>query len=227
MKKNCTTFFTAFFFFSVFVGVSLAEGIWDYYEINAQYRGGVKKGFEQLGCGIAYFNVLADGKKQVIFHACVKHPQKRNSYYSFRVNFVYSSTPTSGKIEKEIYCWFDGFEAEHITQVKDMILFLAMMKDGSLFSSTEKEVMVNSVPVKVVSKLIKGGKRHEVSANRAGQPPIEGKFFSNVDPTKKIVLDKFHLRRDKISVSFVVVPFSKIQEKFQAKAPFDKVVFAK
>ncbi len=203
------------------------EGAWDYYEINAQYRGGMKKGFDQLGCGLAFYSQLGDGRKQVIFHACVKDPQKRDKYYAFRLNMVYSSSQNGGKVEQDVYSWFDGFDPRHQQQVKDMILFLAMVKDGTLVNASNKDIAINNTAATVKSVFVGGGKRHEYSTNRPGNPPIDGKFFSKVDGKKQLVLEKFHLRRGKVSVSFVCVPLAQIQGKFQSKTPFNKVVFAK
>lgn len=205
------------------------QGVWDFYEINAQYRGSMKKGFDDLGCALGFFTDTSEGK-QVILHACVKNPDskgKKKPYYSFRVNLIFTTTPTGANTVREIYSWFDGFEAEHEAQVKDQIIILALLKSGSLANTKKTVLRVNNSDMEIGSEFLGGGKRQEYTSKRKGNPPLDGKFFSKVDANKNLRLEKFHLRRDKISVSFVSVAPGALDGKFKVKEPFSKVVFGK
>lgn len=230
MKKNLVQKFS-YFLFVLFTLLSVEavwaqapEGTWSFFEINAQYRGGVKKGFDSLGCAIAFFP-KGGANRQVIMHACVKHPDKKNSYIAFRVNVEYSVQGNQVKTLKTQYSDFEGLDGNHTEQVKDMIIFLGLTRDGSLVDMEKGELNVNGTNLAIQSKFL--GKRHEFWVERPGKPPLDGKFFSKVDGEKSLTLDKFHLRRDKISVSFVTAPIEKIKERFLKKAPYDKWVFAK
>jgi len=227
VQKSKRLLFSVVAVFVLFTPELFAQaGMWDFFEINAQYRGGVKKGFEEMGCALAFYTTTSEGK-QVILHACVKHPQKKGAFYSFRVNLIYDETAAGITTKKEIYSWFDGFEPEHQRQIKDMILFLALIRSGAYSEAAGTPVKVNGTVLSVNAKFLGGGKRHECFTTRSGNPVLEGKFFSSADPAKKLSLNKFHLRREKISVSFVSVPVGKLKEKYQTKVPYNQVVFGK
>jgi hypothetical protein len=216
---------------ATFAGISPLQGAeqgkWEFFQINAQYRGTVKQAFEELGCGLAYFVDLADGRKQVFMHSCVKDPEKKGKYYSYRVNLVYSVNAGRIQTASEIYTWFEGFEPENQSQLKDMLLFLGLVKNGLFPTSGETMLQINQSQVKVGAKLLSGGKKAELEVLRPGKPPLEGKFFLDTEGPNLWRLSKYRFKRGKISVSFISVPLADIQQKFQTVAPFDKVVFGK
>ncbi|MBI3039584.1 hypothetical protein HYY75_11175 [bacterium] len=214
-------------FFSTFVYPSptWAAGTWDFFEINAQYRGGMKKSFQELGCGLAYFSDLQDGKKQVILHACVKHPEKKKTYYSMRLNLVYSVSDAGISIVSEPYAWFEAFDKDQEPQIKDMVLLLPIVKDGSFLRFGNGQIKINNTLVSVKIDSLKGGKNYEYNVLRPGKTPVEGKFFVDVDQGKSMSVKKFRFKRGKIVTSFVSVPLSQIEGKYKSVAPFNKVVF--
>ena len=203
-------------------------GVWDFFEINAQYRGGMKKGFDSLGCSLGYFANLGGGKHQVILHSCVQHPEHKKDFYAFRINLAFDAVNNTVTTTQEMYSWFDNFENQHQSQVKDIIILLGLLKNGLLGKETRKfTLQINQTNLEINSVMLSGGKRQEITTVRSGNPQLTGKFFLKVGADGVMALEKFHLRREKISVSFVTAPLAKIQEKFQNKSPYDKVVFAK
>jgi hypothetical protein len=92
--------------------IAPANEEWQFFRINAQYRGTVKKGFSSLGCGLAWFKDISPEKTQVIVHVSALHPEKRGQKYTFRVNMVLNCTPDTYSIDSEVYAQFNGIEGE-------------------------------------------------------------------------------------------------------------------
>lgn len=205
-----------------------AADSWESYEINAQYRGGVKQGFQDLGCAIAWFNELPDGERQIMMHASVKHPQKKGEFYSFRLNLSYVIKNNILEPRKEAYSWFEGFEPEHQSQVRDMVLFFAMVHEGLVPPTADGRLMVGRTTLTCKPFALTTGKKQELDVMRPGNPVLEGKFFLNPGSAGKVwAVEKFRFKREKISVSFVTAPLDKTQAKYQNVAPFKDIVFGK
>jgi len=200
---------------------------WDAFEINAQYRGGMKKGFSALGCAVARFADLGNGKREVDMHACVRDPEKKKTYYSFRAGMVYTSASGVVKTVSESYSWFDGFEKDHQSQVKDMMLLLATIKDGSILKENSGKAIINNKPIDLRGQMKRGGRAMELDVDRKGKPPLEGKFFLDAGTGSVWNVNKFRMKRGKISISFVGFPLAQIQQKYQSKTPYSRVVFGK
>lgn len=217
----------AMIFSGNFCGISFAaDGAWEYFEINAQYRGTVKKGFEQIGAALGYFTDLPDGKKQVIFHACVKHPEKKNSFYWFRTNMVFSVTKEAITTDSEIYSQFEGFDADEPSQIKDMVQLLTLLRTSAPFQAGAYSLRVNNTQMKLDSTFKAGGKKFEYNIIRPGKTVLEGKFFwQNLG--NQIAIEKFRFKRGKIVISFVSSTLEKVQGKYQTLEPYNKVVFGK
>lgn len=207
--------------------LALDAGDWDYFEINAQYRGGVKKGFESVGCALAYYAKLGQQKEQVIFHGCVQNPDKKNIFYVFQLNVVYQPLPDGAVSEKEIYGHFEGLKDENEKQVKDMIMLLPLLRGITHAQTKHVEFKVNQSVFPAAFQAVSGGRRLECTVSRGGKSPMDGKFFWQSASGGSVLLEKFHLRRGKISMSFVKTSLGAIQQKFQKRSPFDKVVFGK
>ena len=201
-----------------------APGSWEFFKINAQYRGSVKKGFSELGCAIGYFVDLGNMHRQVIFHACVRHPERKGEYYAFRVNLVYRIQGGAIVLAKEEYSTFQGLDPEHQEQIKDLILLLGEIRVGRSDLRGINALQINRTALKCNSAIKSGGRRWEFMVDRAGRPAVEGKFFLNLAQAGWD-LDKFRIKREKISISFVTVPGSEIKSQFGAVAPYNQWVF--
>lgn len=205
-----------------------AAGEWEAFEINAQYRGSVKQASERLGCAIGYFQGLGDGQSQVIFHACVQDPEKARSYYAFRVNETGRRADAVLNRTSEIYARFEGFEPSHQEAAKDFLLLLSELRRPDFEPKPADSIEINRVRMHLSSTTKERGKRREVTVTRPGKPPVEGKFFFQRPlPNAPWGLEKFRLKRGKVSVSFVVQRLDAIRAAYGVKSPFDAWVFAR
>ncbi|MGM0600956.1 MAG: hypothetical protein ACQETH_14190, partial [Candidatus Rifleibacteriota bacterium] len=102
-----------------------AEGscneVWQFYRINAQYRGMVKKSYRNIGCALAWFKELSKAHTQVIAHVCAVHPEKKGEIYSFRVNLVLNHGLDNIKVNKVFYQDFRGFDKNRQDQVQQLV----------------------------------------------------------------------------------------------------------
>ncbi|MBF0500174.1 MAG: hypothetical protein HQM09_08575 [Candidatus Riflebacteria bacterium] len=209
-----------------FAPVLSASDVWEAYEINAQYRGGVKQGFQELGCAVAWYNDLSPTEHQIMLHACVKHPKEKNQYYSFRLNMAYTVNKAGCIITRQSEAWFEKFEPDHQEQIKDMVMLMAMTHEGLLPASGNGIIRVGQTDLKINPASLTPGKKQELEVFRPGKTPLEGKFFLKPGTGgKPFAFEKFRFKREKISISFVTVPVLDIQKKYQSMAPFKDVVF--
>ena len=203
-------------------------GEWEAFEINAQYRGSLKQASERLGCAIGYFQGLGDGQNQVIFHACVQDPEKARTYYAFRVNETGRRSDAILCRTSEIYARFEGFEPSHQEAAKDFLLLLSELRRPDFEPKTADSIEINRIRMRLSSTTKDLGKRREVTVTRPGKPPVEGKFFFRRSiPNAPWDLEKFRLKRGKVSVSFVVRRLDAIRATYGVKSPFDAWVFAR
>lgn len=220
---TCIVFLLSFFLFKPALSFAQTQPQWEFFEINAQYRGTVKKGFEDLGCAIAFFKQIGQNERQVIFHACIRHPENQGKFFSVRINLVHSINENRFASLKEIYSWSEGFDKSHLVHISDLIIFLSaisMENHSEKFSDT---IEINGSEVSISGNAQQPGKRRELLVRRAGKPPLEGKFFYSSDNK----LEKFRFRRDKVVISFVVTPMEIMQSKYQHVSPWREVVFGK
>lgn len=66
----------------------LAAGFVEAYAVNAQYRGAVKKGFQDLGDGLMAYQTLDEGAFRVQARGRVRNPDD-GRIYAFRISEVY------------------------------------------------------------------------------------------------------------------------------------------
>ncbi|MBF0408899.1 MAG: hypothetical protein HQM10_16240 [Candidatus Riflebacteria bacterium] len=219
---------SVFLFQFYFPSASIAQADkWEGYEVNAQYRGGVKKGFQDIGCAVSFFKNLTPDSKQSFFHACVKHPEKRGVFYKIRLGLAYSFDKNGdSKILQEYYSSFEGFEADQYPQIRDMILLMGVVKDGLLSGTNKKDVQVGTSKILIQSDTMSSKTKRELVFISPGKKQLEGKFFLAADGAGKWNVEKFRLKRDKIVISFVGNPIAEIHTKYQKVDPFSTAVFA-
>ncbi len=205
-----------------------AAGEWEAFEINAQYRGSVKQASERLGCAIGYFQGLGDGQNQVIFHACVQDPEKARTYYAFRVNETGRRADAVISRTSEIYSRFEGFEPSHQEAAKDFLLLLSELRRSDFEPKPADSIEINRIRMHLSTTTKERGKKREVTVTRPGKPPVEGKFFFRRSvPNTPWGLEKFRLKRGKVSVSFVVQRLDAIRSSYGVKSPYDAWVFSR
>lgn len=203
-------------------------GEWEAFEISAQYRGGVKQAAERLGCAIGYFQGLGDGQNQVIFHACAKDPENAHKFYALRVNETGVRSASTLSKTSEIYSRFEGFGASHQSAAKDFLLLLSELRCLDFDPNTDDSIVINSVRMNISCAMKERGKKREVTVTRPGKPSVEGKFFfRRPAPNVRWGLEKFRLKRGKVSLSFVVQSLDRIRAMYSVKSPFDAWVFGR
>lgn len=201
-------------------------GNWHFFSINAQYRGGVKQGFQDLGCGTAFDTVVSGNERRIVFHACVSHPEKKGKYYAMRMDLCFNQAPGQITTTRNNYAWFnEDFPADQRDQVKDMVQLLPMIFSGELLASPVPAININRSQFQIQLLLAKNGRGGEMNLKLVGREPVEGKFFFERNPTGQFTLTKFRLKKGKISTSFVCTDQASITNRFSRLSPFDKLVF--
>ncbi len=201
-------------------------GNWHFFSINAQYRGGVKQGFKDLGCGTTFDTAMPGGERRVVFHACVSHPEKAKKYYAMRMDLCFKQEAASVTTTRKNYVWFnEDFPADQRDQVADMVQLLPMIFSGELVAKPVKTMQINQSQFQINLAMGKNGKSAEIEVRIQAGEPVEGKFFLERNAASGYDLTKFRLKKGKISTSFVCANQADIMGKYAKLPPFDKLVF--
>ncbi len=203
-----------------------AQQGWIAYEINAQYRGTVKKGFENLGGGMAQYIDLGGGKRQVVMRGCAAHPEKKNTFYSYRLNMGYAIAGSEVKTFSEGDATFQNFDVDEQRNLKNMVILVSMVQTGEVFPLLKGPFTINGSRIDVTGQLSKKGKTSELTLTHRGKPEMEGKFFLEEVAPNQYTISKFRLKRGKLVMSFVSTPTDKLVAEYKAKTPFNQVLFA-
>ncbi|MBF0542909.1 MAG: hypothetical protein HQM08_00675 [Candidatus Riflebacteria bacterium] len=200
--------------------------MWEGYQVNAQFRGGIKKGFEDLGCAISLFKNLSATTKQAFFHACAKDPEKKGTYYSMRIGLVYSFEKTGdSKVIQSYYSTFEGIDGENQLQVQDVILLLGTIKDGLINKRNRENIQIGTTKISIKSDEMTSKTDRELVLICPGKEDLEVKFFLKTTILGNWTIEKFRFRRQKTVISFVCTPIEEVQEHYQTTPPFSTVVF--
>jgi hypothetical protein len=202
---------------------------WQFFRINAQYRGTVKKSFANLGCAIAWFNDLSPDQTQVIIHVSALHPEKRKQKYAFRMNLIFKRNGAIYTLLKQNYADFSGITGDRQTRLQQLAALWVYMRDYAREPKLYKELEVCGTQLKL-SELIRGkGRNREVDCSWPARRGFHGKFFFEraVDPVFKeiLALDKLRFRSGKLSVSLIKDSQAAILRDFAGKEPFATSVF--
>lgn len=198
---------------------------WQFFRVNAQYRGAVKKGFGNIGCAIAWFKDLPANQVQVILHVCALHPEKKDEKYSFRLNLVLQRQAGKYSLAREIYADFSGINGERQNQIRQLSALLAYMRDfaaeGQLLTS------IDSCGAELVLNQQKATRSNvvEIDCSWTGRKDFAGKFFFNQLADAKLRLQKFRFKSAKLSVSLALDTSEAITRDFAHRTPFHEVVF--
>lgn len=212
--------------------VSSMAGIneeWQFFRINAQYRGTVKKSSSNLGCAIAWFKDLPPDRTQVIIHICALHPEKRKQKYSFRMNLLLKREVNGYSLVKQQYADFSGITGDRQTQLQQLVALWVYMRNFAKDTRLNKEFAACGAQLKL-SEIVKGnGRNREVDCSWPSRKGFHGKFFFEraVDPVFKeiLALDKLRFRSGKLSVSLVKDSQEAVTRDFSSREPFAADVF--
>ena len=213
----------------LFLTSSANAQVWEYFKINAQYRSGVKKSYEDIGCAISYFVPLAPQKLQVISHVCAVNPKKRNKAYAFKLNMVLNIAGDQVKIVKKIYSDFKGIRPDYFDEIEDLIAGWTFIRENwNKQEQLQYQFVVGKRIIKQESKILSRGKRKEIVLRTPNKKGPSGKvFLHRAQSNTSWMLDKFRLRNKKIAISLVKTDFNYIGRKFGHKEPFRSLVFDK
>ena len=202
---------------------------WQFFRINAQYRGTVKKSYSNLGCAIAWFNDLTPDRVQVIIHVCAVHPEKRREKYAFRLNLVLQRGPAGYSLISREYANFSGITGDRQTQLQQLAALWAYMRDFSHTPELRREFDASGAGLKLSEVIVHHGKGREVNCTWPARRSFNGKFFFEraVDPAFKEILhlDKLRFKSGRLSVSLIQDTQQAITRDFAAREPFSTDVF--
>jgi len=204
--------------------VAAANEEWQFFRINAQYRGTVKKGFSSLGCGLAWFKDISPEKTQVIAHVSALHPEKRGQKYTFRVNMVLNCRPDTYSIDSEVYAQFNGIEGERQQQIRQLVALWVYMRQVEKTGSLLNEFNAAGARLSLRDANVRRGKVREINCNWTGRRNFSGKFFFK-QTGASLALDKFRFRSGKLSVSLTKETTETINRDFAHREPFATDVF--
>lgn len=209
----------------LFAGCRLrGEGIWQFYRMNAQYRGAVKKSFQDIGCSLAWFNDIAPGQSQVIAHVCVENPEKRQEIFAFRTNLIISCTADSLTPVQEVYAEFEGVNGERRNEVKQLVCLWDYIR-RNLFQAAKINGIINVAgrPVSLKARSLRN--RIEVNCSSADRRKFSGKFFLSQTANGNFCIDKFRFRSGKVAISMVQDTAEAVSKDFRFRQPFSRLVF--
>ncbi|PKL42796.1 MAG: hypothetical protein CVV41_12250 [Candidatus Riflebacteria bacterium HGW-Riflebacteria-1] len=233
IARRCLTIFLCFIFLGAAPDLlaampsqaSAANEEWQFFRINAQYRGTVKKGFQSLGCGIAWFKDLAPGKTQVIVHVSALHPEKRGQKYTFRVNMVLNCRPAAYSVDSEVYAQFTGVAGDRQQQIRQLVALWTYMRQVEKTGQVAGEFDAFGARLLLRDIQTRSGKTREIHCGWSGRRDFSGKFFFNQLAAQMLSLDKFRFKSGKLSVSLTKDTAESINRDFAHREPFATDVF--
>ncbi len=214
-----------FIFFFVFVlSGACAEDVWQFYRINAQYRGAVKKSFSNIGCSLAWFKDVSPQQTQVIAHVCVENPEKRKDLFAFRTNLIMDHVGNSIDLRNEVYAEFEGVNGERCLEVKQLVCLWDHIR-RNLVNPQQLNGLLNVAGQPLNLKTIQKGNQWEVNCSSANKKRFSGKFFIEKTAESLNRIDKFRFRSGKVSVSMVQDNAESVSRDFRSRQPFARIVF--
>lgn len=200
------------------------QDLWQFYRINAQYRGTVKKSFENIGCSLAWFKDIAPGQSQVIAHVCAENPEKRKEIFAFRTNLVIGYNNDSLQLQRELYADFEGVRGQRCLDVKQLVCLWDYVRRNMQNPETMNGLLnVAGRPLTLKTRKLRS--RYEITCVAADRSRFSGKFFIVCNPQGLNVIDKFRFRSGKVSVSMVQDTAEAVARDFRFRQPFSRLVF--
>lgn len=103
------------------------SGIVENYTINAQYRGGVKKGFQDLGSGKVAYESLGGSAFRVKVKGDVRHPNE-DKEYSFRIYEKFSLAGNSVRLDGVEKKELNEHAAPHEARITELLPFAYLVR---------------------------------------------------------------------------------------------------
>lgn len=206
--------------------VAFANEEWQFFRINAQYRGVIKQSYEDVGCALAWFKELSSDKTQMIAHVCALNPENTDEQYSFRVNIIVSLHEGSYSVDEIFYADFVGMHGERQTEIKQLMSLWKLIRDyckNPVELNTAPDVWGKTLNLK--TRTFSRHNRMEITAMWPGRRGFSGKFFLEPTAAAKWHLDKFRFSGGRVVVSMVQDSLEAIRKDFGQFSPFREVVF--
>lgn len=203
-----------------------AEEEWQFFRINAQYRGVIKQSYEDVGCALAWFKELSPHKTQMIAHVCALNPENSKEQYSFRVNVVVGRHEGAYSISEIFYADFVGMHGDRQTEIKQLMSLWKLIRDycnDPVELNTAPDVWGKTLNLK--TRTFSRRNRMEITATWPGRRGFSGKFFLEPTDLGKWHLDKFRFSGGRVVVSMVQDSLEAIRKDFGQFSPFREVVF--
>ncbi len=198
--------------------------VWQFFRINAQYRGALKKSFQSMGCALAWFKELPENQVQAIIHVCALHPEKKNQVYSFRLNLIFQRQPGRLELVREIYAEFNGITGERQQQIRQLAGLWLHMLDYKQHGTFTQDFMALGALLKLERRVVRN-KNVELTCKWQQRKDFSGKFFFDYDGGTQREIDKFRFRSGKLSVSLVKDSSENVTRDFAKREPFAQMVF--
>lgn len=226
-KKIFFTFFLLFLSLSLQAASLICPSAnWQFFRINAQYRGIIKKSFVDVGCAIAWTTRLDEHRSQMIAHITAVNPTKSKDLYSARINMLINHRGNILNIDSVIYEDFINVEGNQQTYLKDLMLlwfYMAEIVKAPSFPILQPRVKDYNyefdVAVNSIEQII------EISALWPDYNNFSAKFFIASKGKKELVLDKFRFLGGKLVVSLVQDKLESVYADFAFSEPFASRVF--
>jgi len=202
---------------------------WQFFRMNAQYRGTVKKSFSNLGCAIAWFKDLTPDQTQIILHVSAVHPEKKRQKYAFRLNLVFRREGARYSLVKREYAEFSGITGDRQTQLEQLAALWVYMRAYSNEIKLFPEIEACGARLHLKEAVLGRGRSREINCSWQGRRSFNGKFFFEraVDPVFKelLALDKLRFKSGRLSVSLVKDTQEAVTRDFGSREPFATDVF--
>jgi hypothetical protein len=224
VKKAFVGKFFLFILFCFCSGYGFADELWQFYRINAQYRGAVKKSFRDVGCGLAWFKELKPGQSQVIIHVCAQNPEKKSEVFAFRVNLLLAYNNESTWVVKEVYKDFEGIHGKRENEVLQMVCLWDLIRRHTRSGASLGNMMnLNGHALSFDKRKVR--QNREITCHSAHKSGFSGKFFLERVGQNNWQIDKFRFRNGKVSVSMVQDTSEAVSKDFRYRQPFATKVF--
>ena len=210
-------------------GSTLKGEEWQFFRMNAQSRGTVKKSFSNLGCAIAWFKDLSPDQTQIILHVSALHPEKKRQKYAFRLNLVFRREGARYSLVKREYAEFSGITGDRQTQLEQLAALWVYMRAYSKELKLLPEIEASGARLQLNEAVIGRGRSREINCSWPGRRGFNGKFFFEraVDPVfqELLALDKLRFKSGRLSVSLVKDSQEAVTRDFSTREPFAADVF--
>ncbi|MFC1744937.1 hypothetical protein ACFL35_13175 [Candidatus Riflebacteria bacterium] len=197
----------------------------NYFNSGAQFRGGIKKYFSDVGLGLTFSQKKDANTHRAVFFVVAKHPQKKKETYRVDVALEYGVKGNNFVIKKTLRNKIKGFKKK---DRKEIIPFLCMLSHVIRRNfRREKKTEVWSIgkisyEVRIRPKRIQNRPGFEVEMDKINGA-IKVKFFLTVKPEGRgNLIWKFRMKSGKIATTFETSTFDALAKLYKNQEWFSQ-----